>query len=388
MSKSSCPYRPFGTLRFLLAVLVMIQHFGANIAPVAVQAAVYPLAVGTVAVMVFFVLSGFIIAEAVHFNYQHRAGAFICNRFLRIVPPLAIAVTVSALVHAVLWQQGGVADLEGHPRGPEIFALSELALNYLSFLPGLREMGLLPDYSLFPYIWAIRAEVVFYCAMFAAVLAATVLGRKQQQGRAALPWARWTLALMGTGALLAAGASLRGVLPDLLALGAYFIFGAALFYTLNGRRMAALFLPLAAVLMAWHYSGTHAGKVLAYPQNMPVQFAVLGILVACVAVCAVLRVRSPRMLRVDRWLGEMSFPLYLYHYPVGIVFATLYAGQHSILTLLSAGVVSCGVSVGIYAVVEPPLRRVRNRVRGRALNMNSLAGAVSDDGKKAKLLAA
>ena len=144
-----CPYRPFGALRFLLAVLVMIQHFGSSIVPEPVRAAIYPLAVGTVAVMVFFVLSGFIIAEAVHCNYQSRPSAFLFNRFLRIVPPLVIAISLSAVVHFLLLQRGQLIDLDGLPRGSEIFTGRELSLNMLSFLPGLREAGLLPDYSFF-----------------------------------------------------------------------------------------------------------------------------------------------------------------------------------------------------------------------------------------------
>jgi peptidoglycan/LPS O-acetylase OafA/YrhL len=379
-SSKSCPYRPFGTLRFLLAVLVMIQHFGSNIVPEPLRAAIYPLAVGTVAVMVFFVLSGFIIAEAVHYNYQTRPGAFLFNRFLRIVPPLAIAMTLSVGVHFVLMQQGMLVDLEGHPRGAEIFTASGLGMNYLSFLPGLREAGLLPEYSFFPYIWAIRAEVLFYFAMVAALVAAAVLRRT---GGVAARLSVW-LTLAGAGGLVLAAGSIAGKLPDLLAFGPYFVLGAALFYWVNGRRAAALFVPVCLVLMGLHYQDTHAGKVLAYPQDMAFQFGLLAVLVTAVAVCAVARLKSRRLLVLDRFLGEMSFPLYLYHYPVGIVFASLFAGAHSGLTALSAGAVSCIAAVAMYYPVEPLLRRARNRVRGRALDLDvSVASGLAGQAQRA-----
>jgi peptidoglycan/LPS O-acetylase OafA/YrhL len=321
---SSCPYRPFGALRFLLAVLVMIQHFGSNIVPEPVKAAIYPLAVGTVAVMVFFVLSGFIIAEAVHYNYQSRPGAFLLNRCLRIVPPLVIAISLSAVVHFVLLQQGRLVDLEGHPRGTEIFTTRELGLNMLSFLPGLREAGLLPDYSFFPYIWAIRAEVLFYLAL-AAALVLTGWGQRLAPATPAARLSVW-LALAGVSAVALTAGSVWGWLPDLLAFGAYFALGAACFYAVNGRKAAMLFLPICLLLIGLQYQGTHSGKALAYPQNMTFQFALLGGLLLAVGVCAFARITSRRWLAVDRYLGELSFPLYLYHYPVGIGFSSVSLG--------------------------------------------------------------
>ena len=128
-----------------------------------------------------------------------------------------------------------------------------------------------------------------------------------------------------------------------------------------------------------HYKDTHAGKVLAYPQDMAFQFGLLAVLVAAVAVCAGSPAeKSRRLLVLDRFLGEMSFPLYLYHYPVGIVFASLFAGAHSGLTALSAGAVSCIAAVAMYYPVEPLLRRARNRVRGRALGLDVSAVAASE----------
>jgi peptidoglycan/LPS O-acetylase OafA/YrhL len=73
----------------------------------------------------------------------------------------------------------------------------------------------------------------------------------------------------------------------------------------------------------------------------------------------------------------MSFPLYLYHYPVGIVFASLFAGAHSALSAWAAGAISCGVAVVMYYAVEPPLRRVRNRVRGQVIVLDQGLSAVA-----------
>jgi peptidoglycan/LPS O-acetylase OafA/YrhL len=77
-------YRYFGSFRLLLAMLVMEQHFVADLAPAPLAIALAPYAFGNVAVLVFFALSGFVITEAVDSIYRGRPGAFLTNRLLRI----------------------------------------------------------------------------------------------------------------------------------------------------------------------------------------------------------------------------------------------------------------------------------------------------------------
>ena len=56
--------------------LVMAQHFGADLAPAPLAAALAPYMTGGVAVLVFFALSGFVITEAVDSVYRSRSGSF------------------------------------------------------------------------------------------------------------------------------------------------------------------------------------------------------------------------------------------------------------------------------------------------------------------------
>ena len=85
-------YRYFGSFRLLLATLVMAQHFGADLAPAPLAAALAPYMTGSVAVLVFFALSGFVITEAVDSVYRGRPVPFLTNRLLRIVPHFLLAV--------------------------------------------------------------------------------------------------------------------------------------------------------------------------------------------------------------------------------------------------------------------------------------------------------
>src|SRR5690242_14321699 len=94
------PYRPFGTLRTLLALLVLLQHVG-HVGPIEMQAN-WSWATGSVAVLVFFVLSGFVITEAAENTYWKRPLRFAANRALRIIPQyvMSLALSISAIAMA------------------------------------------------------------------------------------------------------------------------------------------------------------------------------------------------------------------------------------------------------------------------------------------------
>ena len=92
------PYRYFGVFRFLLAALVMLHHFSAHAGPSDIRDALLPYEVGSVAVLAFFCLSGFVIVEAADLIYRQRLLAFIGNRALRIGPHFALALSAAILV--------------------------------------------------------------------------------------------------------------------------------------------------------------------------------------------------------------------------------------------------------------------------------------------------
>ena len=56
-----------------------------------------PYEVGTIAVAVFFALSGFVICEGADVVYRDRPLAFMSNRLLRILPHFILSVTTAIL---------------------------------------------------------------------------------------------------------------------------------------------------------------------------------------------------------------------------------------------------------------------------------------------------
>src|ERR1700744_4517595 len=129
-------YRYFGGFRLLLAVLVMVQHFGADLAPAPLASALAPYGPGSVAVLVFFALSGFVITEAIDSLYRNRPCAFLTNRLLRIVPHFLLAVALAMLAHEFFRIAGGVRLWRSQPSFPDDgFSISNVLLNFVSIAP-------------------------------------------------------------------------------------------------------------------------------------------------------------------------------------------------------------------------------------------------------------
>lgn len=91
-------YRLFGTFRLLLALMVVVSHTH-RLAGEGFSKWIGQFGIGNMAVMTFFVLSGFVIAEANELFYNRRTGAFLINRLLRIFPPYFVALAFSVLLH-------------------------------------------------------------------------------------------------------------------------------------------------------------------------------------------------------------------------------------------------------------------------------------------------
>ena len=101
-------YRHFGSFRLLLASLVMFHHYSQDLAPEPFPRRSIPFQLGSIAVLAFFALSGFVITEAVDRVYSGKPIAFISNRVLRIVPHFVLAVAVSVLLHKLFVVEGDV----------------------------------------------------------------------------------------------------------------------------------------------------------------------------------------------------------------------------------------------------------------------------------------
>ena len=350
-------YRPFGAYRFVLAMLVLLQH-GLVLLPMAGREVFYTLELGAVAVTAFLALSGFIVAEALTRFYDGRPAAFLANRVLRVVPPYLVMLVVSVALDAWLYRSGRLVALDakllGSPLQPGV-----LLAGLLEIVPGLtarRVSG--QDFSFIPFAWTLRIEFAFYLAAFATAAALT-----------ARWFARRRTMLVGAAILAAylvfavfawrhrAGAP-AGALQMLCI--PFFGFGLAVFFRLHWAGTATLLNLLvvsAAVPVAFSFWGQRGHPALAF------QLPLLAGLFVALAALARVGDMTPASQRWDRRLGELSYPLYIGHGAVLTALASLSA-RRGALPYLAAIAVSLLLAGMIHVVVEAPLRGVRARLRG------------------------
>ena len=361
-------YRSFGGFRLLLAVLVMVQHFGADLAPAPLATALAPYLTGSVAVLVFFALSGFVITEAVDSVYRNRPIPFLTNRLLRIVPHFLLAVALSMLAHEFFRLAGGVRLWRSQPTFPDnSFALSNVLLNFLSILPMGRRVL---DYDFLTITWAVRVEMAFYLTMFCCIL----IGRR-------LPWPRG-FAMVASGLLVLLLLLSYPIIhgkhgPDMLGSAPYFAFGGGLYFATAGSRAGWLTVLASIPVMLWQFieSQMRMAPIQGIPVSVAGNLIILIALLGSMSALAFVSIVKGRA--IDRTLGDLTYPLYLYHEDVLVVILTVTTG-YAYSTLAVGFVLSFVTAAILMALVDPAVTLYRNKVRGRALReVHGRVGGIS-----------
>lgn len=346
-------YRPFGLFRLLLALLVVAQHVLANVAPEPLVTATLPYEVGTIAVAVFFALSGFVICEGADVVYRDRPLAFMSNRLLRILPHFVLSVTTAMLLYA-LFDRLGTLRLsrdEVWP-GETAFAAQNIAANLFGFLPVVRRFM---TFSFMTVAWAISLEITFYIMVMVALgLSRAVSGR--------LSFAA-SLALLGCAVVPLFGLALAGRAPVMFLYAPHFAFGCALYFVVSTGRQTSLWVCIASM----------AGMVMAFTAQPPLheglgfaratgaQFVLLAVLIGLMTVLAFRTAGSAE--RFDRWAGDLTYPLYLWHLNVMVIALSVTTG-YSLAGLAGTVIASLVVAWVMRCLVDPLVERARDAVRG------------------------
>src|SRR5438094_4292040 len=338
-------------LRALAVVSVLIYHL-------------YPpmLPGGFVGVDVFFVISGYVVTSSLAQQRSESVAAFLgrfyARRLARLLPALVTVLTITTVAYVLLVPRAWfnrAADGVGQAAywGFSNWVLDREAVNYFE-----------PRAELNPYThtWSLGVEEQFYLIA--------------------------PLVLYHSLALNSSARRRRGALALLVALTASSLLACGYFSTLYGSRFVFYqitfrFWELGVGVLLFHFSGQRPGVA---PSSTPTRMwkSLAGLLLVAVAMaaphpraypwlrslCAVVAttlmigspVHSPKDIvrkvfahPYTVWLGQRSYSLYLWHWPVYVIFRWTVGLERwpFILIALCLSLVAAALS---YTWVETPVR--------------------------------
>lgn len=349
-------------LRALAVLAVMLFHLKPGLLPG-----------GFSGVDVFFVISGYVVSHSVGSYLSQNTGqfyvTFLTRRVRRIIPALLMCLLVTALLCVLFVPPGAWLSVTmGQTALAACFGLSNFALVWLNdgyFSPRA-------EFNPFTHTWSLAVEEQFYL-LFPLLF---------------LPWLRpgasvWRTRLLGAMAVLslawAAYATPRYpqvsyyLLPSRfweLAAGVFLqhahatgrLTGDAISRATSGvmsRVTSEVWLNAGLLLVT-------LGFVLCDAQAFPFPWALLSV-IGTLAALHGLRFSPVGHLSshalehpVVSWLGRLSYSLYLWHWPVYVLFRWT-VGIEGPISALVAIAVTFGLAACSYYFVEQPIRTSRTR---------------------------
>lgn len=349
-------YRCLGSFRFLLALLVVIHHFGVTLTDGALRVFIGSWLPGNAAVLTFYAISGLVITEAALAIYSARPGAFILNRFVRVLIPYWIALTLFLLVAIV----GSPMTHSGKPLPDSALDVPNLLANYFLIWPkNLAPFVWLTNYLTHDFLlvfWSIRYEIVFYLAVLAAILLA---GGDRTRLKSIL--------IAGVAATLVATVYFRiGVTGRWGGFQTiswpFFCAGILAYFAIRDKELYVVLLAVVAAGIGVAGYGYMVPN--ATPTRVALQLGTLFVLLSTAYTLA--NVTSFSFVRLDQILGDLSYSLYLTHMIV-LLAALKLEVSIGMGTAIIATLVSVAVSVLFNYAVEPTVSKIRNTIRGRTL---------------------
>jgi peptidoglycan/LPS O-acetylase OafA/YrhL len=323
----------FNLMRLVAAWLVIYGHSwaitGARGQDLVTRLTQFKFA-GGVAVDIFFVISGFLIAASLQRN---SIRSYLGSRALRILPGLAVCVALSAFVLGPLLTTA--ADYWHRPEVWRYFWINASLKSNEYFLPGVFES--LPRTAINGSLWSLPIEGRLYLMlMFAGLLGLLAARRYTPLWLLAMvcgyAWARW-----------------NAPLPDPIAnyawCTAFFITGTALWVN-RARVRLSWGILLALVLAA---AMTRGGPWFHIPY----------FLVLCYGTLFVAFVPRLPMIRHN----DLSYGLYLYGWPAGQLVQQSIAPHGTALQNMAwATVLALALAAASWFLVERPALRLKKRL--------------------------
>lgn len=325
----------FGAYRYILAMMVVVAHLG--------KLPGYNHS-GSYAVFSFYILSGYLMTlvlnECYGFNLK-GITRYLSNRALRLYPPY-LAIMLFSIVIVLL--------IPDATRKINKFLVMPEAV--IAWVSNIIIIGLYIDTTarLVPPAWSLFVEIAFY------VLMALLLSRHRL-----IVFVWLALSVLYAAYLIYSSSSFLVRYSPLLAASLPFSVGAAIYHLkqwwVPGKRvLQAAVVLFVANLVLWYFF--ERGSVL----NALMIGFYLNVLINAVIVLCICQLRDNKF---DRFLGDLSYPLFLCHFQIGTIVVWLGGGMERGIWLLLLSLVPTHLGAYlVYLAVEKRLNKVRDRIRG------------------------
>jgi peptidoglycan/LPS O-acetylase OafA/YrhL len=331
----------FGSLRFLLAYLVILSHLVGT---------EYVAHFGFYAVRGFFVISGLMMTAALNEVYGFDGVRFWTNRALRLLPPYYLVCALTLLAITIAPRQAAEYLKFWH----SVPDASDLLIN-LAVLPLQFPYG---SFRFIPPFWSVAIEIDMYLLLF------LIVSRH-------MSWALIALAAGLSFQLACIYDAMNWSFNYFTAPSAIFPFavGAVLYFLRRRGRWIATPLAAGCAFAAWIANMVAGGTVLPTSHIFGTGYLVDTVCFA-VVVSGLSGLSShqfgPLVERIDGTLGEWSYFAFLVHWLAGFLVASIFLnGEWRGWTLLLAVTPAVLVASAAFATLNRKfLEPLRGRVRG------------------------
>lgn len=310
----------FDVLRLLAALMVLFGHSFDLTGTLEPLGQIHEISWGSVGVLIFFSISGFLVARS--WDFDRHLGAFAAKRALRLLPALVVALLLSALVLGPLVTSLPLGAYFTDP-STKSYVLDNALLQSNFLLPGVFAHTIYPN-AVNGSLWTLPVEAKAYLLLAAfGVLGllirvrAVMLVFSVYAVLAMFPVIRDSLPLgshyaaylvniqMPTGTVALVSTNPGIFTPYVFFLAAFGV-GVGLYQL---RRWVPILWPVAGTMLA----AIIVTEVVTGPLNIApseVMVLVLPYIILCIAY------RTHRWVHLPRWWGDYSYGIYIYAFPV------------------------------------------------------------------------
>lgn len=356
-------------LRAIAVLLVIVYHFWPTVLPG-----------GMIGVDIFFVISGFLITSLLlregALNGRIALGSFWVRRARRLLPAIALMILVLGPVSLIV---GG--DIQVN-LGRQLLGAATFSSNWISIFAG-NDYFAQTSPELFTNFWSLAVEEQFYVLWPLLIVASgLLLGRRWRHFSAIMVLG--ILASLGVAAfLLMNGTPISRIYYGTdthlygLLLGALLAFARpwSLYPPMGKKALYRVAQPFGLiaftrVMVSWLSLFALIPYAILVPESAPGAIP-WGLFGASLLALGVIQGMLPDMLAGAsealrrllnfaplRWVGERSYGLYLWHWPLAVV-------VHYVLGADRSPLVNVGVLVATFAIAEMSYRWIETPIRRR-----------------------